>query len=169
MKLLSRRSFTRARSGFSRSPSQRRATKPRLEPLENRQLLSTVNWISTSNGSWGVPGSWSTDAIPGPGDDVLINVPGVTVTISSAVASVNSITCDDPLVISGGGLTVADNSTIGGGLTMTGGSLTASGALVSLIVTGTTTVSLANLYALGGATLSLPQLTTYSKAAATCT
>jgi len=132
--------------------------------LERRQLLATVNWISATSGSWDVGSNWSTGKVPGPSDDVAINVSGTTptITISSDVESVNSITADDPLVISGGGLTVAANSTISGGLSMTGGSLTANGSGVSLIVTGTTTVSVANLYAEGGATLSLPQLSSYS-------
>ncbi len=100
--------------------------------------------------------------VPGAGDDVDIDVPGVTVTISSNVESVNSVTIDDPLVISGGGLTVAADSTVNGGLAMTGGSLTASGSGVSLTVMGTTTVSEASLDAENGATLSLPNLMTYS-------
>ncbi len=83
-------------------------------------------------------------------------------TISSNVESVHSITASDPLVISGGGLTVAANSTISGGLTMTGGSLTANGSEISLTVTGTTTVSGGNLYAENGASLSLNQLTSYT-------
>ena len=136
-----------------------------MEVLESRQLLATVQWISTTSGSWDVGSNWSADTVPGPGDDVVIDVSGAspTVTISSNVESVNSITAADPLVISGGGLTVAANSTISGGLSMTGGSLTASGSGVTLTVTGTTTVSGANLYAAGGATLSLPQVSSYTE------
>ena len=113
--------------------------------------------------------NWSTDTVPGAGDSVDINVPGVTVTISSNVESVTSITADDPLVISGGGLTVAGASTISGGLTMTGGSLSANGSGASLTVTGTTSVFGANLYAKNGASLSLPQLTSLSGNASTTT
>jgi hypothetical protein len=90
-------------SAFSRL---RRDIRPAVETLENRQLLSTVDWISPSSGSWDVASNWSTDAVPGSGDNVVINVPGVTVTISSKVESVNSVTIDDPLDIAGGGLTV---------------------------------------------------------------
>ena len=130
-----------------------------MEILEPRQLLATVQWINPAGGSWDVASNWSTDAVPGSGDDVVINVSGAspTVTISSNVESVHSITAADPLGISGGGLTVAANSTISGGLTMTGGSLTASGSGVTLTVTGTTTVSGGSLYAGGGATLSLTE------------
>jgi phage baseplate assembly protein gpV len=130
-----------------------------VEVLEPRQLLS-VSWISKTSGNWNLGSNWSTGTVPGPGDDVVINVFGAspTVTISSNVESVHSITTDDPLDISGGGLTVAASSTISGGLAMTGGSLTAGGSGVTFTVTGPTTVSSANLYAQDGATLSFPQL-----------
>ena len=78
------------------------------------------------------------------------------------VESVQSITSSDPLVISGGGLTVTANSTISGGLDMTGGTLTADGSNVSLTVTGSTTVAGASLVAEGGATLTLSQISSYS-------
>ena len=136
---------------------------PRIEVLEDRRLLTTaINWISATSGSWDDASNWSPKTVPGPGDDVVINVPGVTVTISSNVESVNSITADDPLDISGGGLTVAANSTISDGLDMTGGSLTASGSAVSFTVSGTTTVSGASLEAEAGATISMPALTSYT-------
>jgi RHS repeat-associated protein len=149
------------------SRSIRRSPRPGVEVLERRQLLSVVNWISSSSGDWNTPGDWSTGKVPGPGDDVSINpVMGATpiVTISSGdTESVNSITASDPLSITGGSLTVAANSTIGGGLSMTGGSLEANGSGISLTVSGTTTVSGASLYAAGGATLSLPQLASYTE------
>ena len=141
-------------------PSRRRQRRPDFETLESRQLLSTVDWISPTSGSWDVASNWSTGTIPGPGDDVVINVTGAappTLTIGSNVESVHSIMADDPLVISGGGLAITANSTISGGLKMTGGSLTASGSGISLTVTGTATVDTANLYAQDGASLSLAQ------------
>ena len=156
------RTIFRGRSVSALSPSRRRNTMPRLESLENRQLLSTVDWISPTSGSWDVGSNWKGGNVPGPRDDAVVDVPGVTVTISTTVESVDSITAADPLDISGGGLTVVANSTISGGLTMTAGSLTASGSGVSLIVSGTTTASGANLYAQDGATLDLSQLTSYT-------
>ncbi len=89
-----------------------------------------MDWISTTSGSWDAASNWSTGKVPGPTDDVVIDVSGAspTVTISSNVESVNSITADDPLVISGGGLTVAANSTISGTLTLSS-SLTTNGLL----------------------------------------
>ena len=146
---------------FSRRLNRRR---PMMEILERRQLLATDTWISPTSGSWDVASNWSTGAVPGPGDDVVINVAGATptVTISSQVESVRSVNASDPLVISGGGLTVSATSTIGGTLSMTGGTLTATGAGVVLTVTRATTFSGGNLTAEGGATLSLPGLTAYT-------
>ena len=144
-------------------PSRRRQRRPDFETLESRQLLSTVDWISPTSGSWDVASNWSTGTVPGPGDDVVINVTGAappTVTISSNVESVNSITADDPLVISGGGLTVAANSTISSGLSMTGGTLNGSGTLTvasafdwtggDLDGAGTTTVASGGTLNIGG-------------------
>ena len=161
---------TRRRSGSRRlkvSSAHRYRHRLRFEVLEPRQLLSmmTVDWISKTSGDWSVGTNWSTGAVPGTGDDVVIDVSGAspTITISSGTQSVLSLTDDDPLSITGGSLIVAANSTISGGLDMTGGSLEASGTGVVLTVTGTTTVSGASLYAEAGATLSLPQLTSYTE------
>ena len=44
--------------------------------LKQRQLLSTIDWVSTSSGSWDVASNWSTDTVPGPNDDVVIAVTG---------------------------------------------------------------------------------------------
>ncbi len=111
--------------------SRRRGeSRPGVETLEVRQLLATVNWISATSGSWDVASNWSTDRVPGAGDDVVINATGATptVTISANAESVNSITADDPLDISGGGLTIGADSTIDGTLTSSG-DLTTNGAL----------------------------------------
>ncbi|HEV3312010.1 MAG TPA: CARDB domain-containing protein, partial [Chloroflexota bacterium] len=133
--------------------------------MENRLLLATVNWISTSSGNWSDPTNWDSGLVPGPTDDAVIDVQGAmpTITIDSATqAVVNSIACSDPLAVAGGSLSVSANSTISGGLAMTaGGSLTASGLGVTCAVTGPTTASGASLYAQGGATLSLAKLTSY--------
>jgi RHS repeat-associated protein/uncharacterized repeat protein (TIGR01451 family) len=135
-----------------------------IEPLEPRQLLATVQWISTSSGAWDVGSNWSTGQVPGSGDDVVINVKGATptVTIDSGNQSVHSLMASDPLSITGGSLTVAASSTISGGLTMTGGSLIATGSGVSLTADGSTSVTSASLEATSGAVLSLPNLTSYA-------
>ncbi len=155
--------LTRHRHRKPPSSSRITRTQPAVEILERRQLLSANMdmWTNPSGGSWDVASNWS-NGVPVSTDDVVIDVSGgtPTVTISANVETVNSITADDPLSITGGGLTVAADSTISGGLSMTGGSLEATGAGVSLIVDGATTISGASLYAEAGATLSLPNLAT---------
>jgi hypothetical protein len=100
---------------------------PCIEPLEDRILLSAVSWSSTSSGSWNTAGNWSTGAVPGSGDIVTINQPGVQVALSG-IASVTSLTITSgSLAISGGTLSDASNLTIG-----SGGSLSLSTSTVSL-------------------------------------
>jgi hypothetical protein len=166
MRLRIARSILGAGFGSRRSRLRQRSSKPELESLELRQLLSTVDWINASGGDWAVGSNWSTGAVPGSGDDVVINVGGATptITISSGNQSVRSVTVDDTLSITGGSLSISADSTISGGLTMSGGSLTASGSGVTLAVTGATTVTGASLYAQNGATLSLPNLSSYANA-----
>ena len=93
---------------------------------------------------------------------MVINLSGSpTVTIGSNVESVHSITASDPLVISGGGLTVAADSTISGGLSMTGGSLTATGSAYPDGHGRRRRLPVGDLAAESGATLSMPNLTSY--------
>ena len=115
--------------------------------------------------SWSDALNWSGDELPGSDDDVTINLASnPTVTFSSAAGnvSVHSLTSANPLSITGGSLTVRDDSTLNNSLSMTGGSLTATGLGTSLLVNGSTSVTGANLIASGGATLSLSQLTSYA-------
>ena len=124
-----------------------------MEVLEDRQLLSTINWISTTSGDWNVGNNWSSGQVPGTGDDVVINVPGAspTITIDSGAQSVNSLTAADPLVISGGSLTLAAASEIDGPLSLSG-----STALIvdsGLTLTGQSSWSAGQITVSSGATL----------------
>ncbi len=111
----------------------RRLRQPRIEVLEARRLLATVNWISPTSGDWDVGSNWSNGQVPGTGDDVVIDVTGArpTVTVDSA-ESVQSLTASDPLVISSATLELATASTIGGGLTLNGGTLQVDGGSTQL-------------------------------------
>jgi alpha-L-arabinofuranosidase len=120
----------------SRRSQRRRRTIPlRLERLEDRIVPTTDTWISSTSGSWSTVGNWSTGAVPGMNDDVVINTsPSVTVTLTGST-SVKSLTLTgDTLRVTGGTLSVAANS-----------SLTNTSA--ALILTN------ANLAVAGGATL----------------
>src|SRR5262252_913490 len=69
-----------------------RATRARhhlplyLERLEDRTLPSVVNWINPGGGDWNTASNWSTGALPGASDDVVINHAGITVTHSASNA-----------------------------------------------------------------------------------
>src|SRR4051812_6619744 len=57
------------------------------EALERRVLMSTVQWVSTANGSWEDPANWldtgtSQHRVPNSGDDVVIDAAGATPTVT---------------------------------------------------------------------------------------
>jgi probable HAF family extracellular repeat protein len=113
---------------FKPSSAQGRRVSPRrFRPLpirlEERTLLSTVSWINPSGGDWDTPSNWSTGAVPGPSDAVVINLPGITVTHTAGDDSVNSITSHDPIALNGGSLSIASASTIDNSLAPSGGTL----------------------------------------------
>src|SRR5438445_13017753 len=82
-----------------------------VEQLEERALLSVVNWINPAGGDWATAANWSTGALPGVGDDVVIDVPkNITVTHSSGTDTVHSLTSQKILLLSGGSLGLATAS-----------------------------------------------------------
>ncbi|HEV8062957.1 MAG TPA: DUF4214 domain-containing protein [Gemmataceae bacterium] len=107
-----------------------------LESLEERILLSTVNWINPNGGDWDTASNWSTGSVPGAGDDAVISQSGISVTHStSASDSVNSVQCSGTLSLSSGTLSIANTSSLSA-LTETGGTLTGAG---NVTVTGALT------------------------------
>jgi len=105
-----------------------------LEVLEDRLMLSTVQWINSSGGDWDTPSNWSTGALPGPGDDVVIDVTRITVTHSSSASdSIHSLDSQATLSLSNGTLSIAASSTLSD-LNVSDGTLTGAG---DLTVTGT--------------------------------
>jgi fibronectin-binding autotransporter adhesin len=115
--------------------------RPRLEILEDRTLLAAVSWVAPVSGFWDVGSNWSTGQVPGSGDDVAINQPGVTVTVRDAEA-VHSVSANDPLALNAGSLTLASSSQLNSGLTVAVGA--------TLTSNGTTTV---NSFELNGGTV----------------
>jgi hypothetical protein len=114
-----------------------KSCRPRLEWMEPRTLLSAVSWTGVAgDNNWDTPGNWSTDSVPGSGDDVTIDIAANVVHSNSVTDSINSLTSTEPLTISGGTLSIASASTIGGALTIDGGTLTGAGNVsVSGLVT----------------------------------
>jgi YD repeat-containing protein len=120
----------------SRTPSRVRLRKPGVELLEKRTLLATINWSSPSSGDWENPANWDLLRLPTSSDDVVINMSGITVMHSTSNDTINSLSSQDALVISGGVLSIASASSIIRSLTISGGTLTGAG---DLTVAGLTT------------------------------
>src|SRR5437762_446788 len=93
------------------SPSRPRPSlRLTFEPLEDRTMLSTVNWINPAGGDWDTASDWSGGQLPGSGDDVTINALNVGASIThllNKADSVNSITAAAPVTLWQGTLTVA--------------------------------------------------------------
>jgi hypothetical protein len=85
----------------------------------------TVSWNVDSDGFWDDGANWSSGEVPQAGDDVVISRPAasVTVTFRSGTVTVNTLTCDEALVIAGGSLTVVSTSSNAGTMAVTDGIL----------------------------------------------
>ena len=123
----------------------------------------TVQWIGPNGGNWGTAANWSTLAVPGPSDDVLIGVAdtvdfttgsstidslytvaGSTLSVSNGTFIVSSASTasnlQGSLALSGGTFTSNAQITVGS-LNQSGGTLTGSGLLT---VSGATSFSSAS-------------------------
>ena len=87
-------------------------------------LLSSVTWTGAAgDNQWTTPGNWSTDALPGAGDDVTINVAAnPTIQVNCGAQPVHSLASSDPLNISGT-LAVATTAQLSANITLAGGIL----------------------------------------------
>ena len=103
---------------------------------------AAVSWTLNADGFWDVVTNWSSNpALPGAADDVTLNVAGVvTVTHRSGTNTINSLTSQESLVVSGGSLTVANAFSNAANTTISGGTLTLNGVstLASLTQSGGT-------------------------------
>jgi hypothetical protein len=110
-------------SARGRSPVRSRRYCLAIDALESRTLLTTLNWINAPGGAWGVPSNSSTHQLPGPNDDVTVQVPNrATITQLAGNDTVNSSTAGDPIAISGRSLRVAGNLGDTSTVTLSGGS-----------------------------------------------
>ena len=107
-------------------------------PRASSQLVcpaGAVNWDGGS-GNWSVATNWDTDTVPSAGDDVCIEVPGITVTVDDAQAA-QSLVASSDIEITGTSslLTLTSASEITGNLLISGDL----DAGADLTVAGTTT------------------------------
>ncbi len=81
-------------------------------------MLATMIWTNAAGGDWDTTSNWVNSAnrsdqhVPTTSDDAVIDLPDITFTHDSGTDSVNSITSQDPIVLSGGTLTIESASTI---------------------------------------------------------
>src|SRR5258708_1609572 len=115
--------------------------------------MAAISWKTAVNGDWNLAANWSTNTVPGAGDDVTISVAGpYIVTISSADLA-SSLTFNDSqaaLYENAGSLT------IGGALTVNAGfvSLNEANAIGSVAIAGGV-LAFGNGAALGAGTVFL--------------
>jgi len=85
---------------------------------------ATAVWANVGGGFWDVPANWESGVVPGPADDVLISMPGnVPITFRTGNAAIRSLATDNPLVLSGGILNVAETVQLNNSFAVSGGTL----------------------------------------------
>jgi hypothetical protein len=123
-------------SSLRRLLSRPTASRPsagrlRLEALEERAQPAVVTWTNPAGGDWSVPSNWSTGRLPAAGDDVVINLDGVTVNHNGGNDTIHSLTTSASanFVLGGGALTLLGHSTLNGAFTFNNAFLTQRGEL----------------------------------------
>ena len=110
------------RATGSSGRGKRTGYRPRVESLEDRTLLATIRWINPAGGSWHEAGNWDLGRVPGTGDDVVIDAPGkYAVDYSASFTSVQSLTSERAVFLTGGRLTVLNEVRATGSLQIQGG------------------------------------------------
>lgn len=122
-------------------------------------FAETVHWIAPGDGDWGEPANWSSGALPGADDDVVVAA-DVTVTHASGDSRIRGLSLIGSLRLTGGTLTLTRASIIDGNLLLApGAGLVAEGPDASLDVAGDAALEGGDLLALDGARISLPGAT----------
>jgi hypothetical protein len=157
-RIVSRRAGSRKQT--RKTPARNGAAT--LDRLEPRRLLAAVSWDGGGDGvNWTDANNWSTNALPGPGDDVTIDVAGSpNVRLQAGTQSIRSLTCAESFELGFGELSLATASTITGPFTFGFGTLSGAGDLTlagnsnwnggSMRGTGRTIVAAGQTMTLGG-------------------
>jgi len=78
-----------------------------------------VTWINPAGGFWDDPANWAGGVLPGPDDNVLIDVPGdVTITHRTGLTVINRLISRESLALTGGTLDVATTLQVDGAFTL---------------------------------------------------
>lgn len=101
------------------APSQKRVRRSigrHSERLDDRTLLTTIQWDGGTSGTgtvWSTAANWVGDVAPGSGDDAVIGAAFSAMTISSSGnVTVNSVTSNANLSITGGTFVVNGNLSV---------------------------------------------------------
>ena len=124
------------------------ALRPRLQVLEDRTVLSTIDWNTTAaptGGYWDTGSNWVGGVSPGPNDDAVIDLTSTgTVTVNTNQGDmVKSVTTNsNTTFVDNGSLTVGtDSSAFGGPVTISSNSTLAFGAGASVVIAGGETIT----------------------------
>src|SRR5262245_17026106 len=154
-------------SAIKRFRKHPRPTRLITERLDERMMLSVVPWDGGGcDFSWNNPISWSTDALPGPNDDVVIDVPAdISVTLAAGNTTIKSLRSQESFTLASGTLAIKGDSLVTGTLTIGPGAiLAADTAAGTFAATGITQIDGGSIRATGGAVISLPFATAYDQA-----
>jgi len=94
-----------------------------------------VFWDGPNNGTWHTPANWSNNVVPGPNNDVIIDVPGnITVRHTQGTTgpgvgttSIKSLLCLESFELSNGTFILAEDSDVINNVTFSGGELRGNG------------------------------------------
>ncbi len=121
--------------------------RPAIEGLEDRTLLSTINWSTTAaptGGNWDTGSNWQEGVAPGPSDTAVIKGltgSGIVYLNSNQSDSVFALTTDSTTtlkIISGSlALGAATSSTLGGPVSVSSGATLSVGASASVVIDST--------------------------------
>ena len=115
--------------------------------------MAAINWVGGS-GDWDNGALWNGGAVPTSTDTVQIEIPGITVTISTAGDAAYSLTTQaSTLDITGGSLFTISNASFGGAYVQSGGLYMCSGTGASF--SGGVNMTGGTMEALAGATLNI--------------
>jgi hypothetical protein len=90
--------------------------------------MSNLDWTGTTSGNWTDAADWSGGAVPGPSDNVTIDVAGITVTVSTAGQAASSLTTSlSAFAVTGGELDIGNFASFGGSYAQSGGLLQLAG------------------------------------------
>jgi hypothetical protein len=88
---------------------------------------AAITWDSAASGFWDEPLNWSTDTVPGPGDDVTIAPAGSPITVTVRISvTVGSLVLAGPHALE---IEAGSAVTITNGINLNGGNLAAAGSL----------------------------------------